>query len=137
MEVTENPVVCNSCEASLYSFASLITSWSVAINWNDDDITKEDYEGYEVKKESGDEFSDSNTNSSIGIVNNSDSAKTGNGRAKRKKTNAQIKSDDLSDSCESVNVKTKKIKSEDEDSEMEDMQLKNEEVDIKPDDEAG
>lgn len=94
----------------------------------------------DVKKEDDDMLSDSNTNSSCPI-DVSDSAKTVQ-KTKGKKEPAIVKVkteiDEISDSCGSVTSSSKDIKregaEEDKDEEMAEMQLKNEEVDIKPDD---
>lgn len=149
MEVTENPVVCDSCQKSLASFSTLIASWSIANGWNDEDMKEEfdEFEMVQVKKENFDEFSDSNTNSSTGIIGNSDSATktttTKKGKSNKNgqaATRVKVKTESgdvtLSDSSESVSVKHPKIKKEeqdqgrdDEDAEMKDLQLHNEEVD--------
>lgn len=113
-------------------------SWSIANNWNDNDEDMkedlDDYEMFEVKKESSDEVSDSKINSLIGTVD----VKTGS-KVVRKKTNVKVKSesDELPDSCDSVIEKIKTEEREEDNYEGEGLQLKNEEVDIKPEDEDG
>lgn len=136
-------MVCESCQKSLASFSTLISSWYIANGWNDEDM-KEDFDDFEmvqVKKENADDFSDSNTNSSTGIIDTSDSAKA---KSKNGQANIKVKTEhggDISDSTsESVNVKGIDVKKEaiDEETGMDqDLQLKNEEIDIKPEDEDG
>lgn len=138
-------MVCDACQKSLASFSTLIASWSIANGWNDDEDMKEDFDDFEmvqVKKEGFDELSDSNTNSSMGNIEVGDGSKSSkktkskNGQA----TAVKIKTegDGLSDSCESASVNNKEIKKEPEGgAEMEDLQLKSEEVNIKPEDEDG
>lgn len=131
-------MVCEPCQKSLASFWMLVSSWSIANDWNEDDEMKEDndFGAIEVKKEDVD-ISDSNTNSSS-VADISDSAKI---LKKPKANNEQVtkiktENDEVSDSSESASVISKDIKKEDneEDVDMQDLQLKNEEVDIKDED---
>lgn len=74
----ENPMVCLSCQNSLTSFSNLITTWSIASGWNDEDT--DDYDMLEVKQEDTNDVSDSDTNSSVVLVessHNSDYSKDG------------------------------------------------------------
>lgn len=133
-------MVCEVCQKSLASFSILISSWSITNDWNDDEDMKEndldDYGMVEVKKEAIDNFADLKTNSRC-TVDTDDGAKV----VKKIKGNdglrtiVKIESSEISDTSDSVPVKSKGVKieekEEDEDSEMGDVQLKNEEIDIK------
>lgn len=131
-------MVCESCQKSLVSFSTLITSWSIANGWNDDEDFKDDnFEMLQVKKEVVNDFSDSNTNSST--VEISGSARNPNNRLKQCTAATQIKTETgISDSSASVPVPNTPIKSEVHeeitDTPMEEIQLKSEEVDIKDED---
>lgn len=120
-------MVCFYCQKSLVSFSTLIASWSIANDWNDEEMKEElgNYEMVEVKKEDPLELSDSTTNSSCAI--------DFSGSVKQEIVKLKTEINEISDSAENVSVNTNDIKKDVQVNE--DEQLKNEEVDIKHDDE--
>lgn len=131
LKETENSNVCERCQKSLASFSTLVSSWSIANDWNEDD-EKEDMVGLEVvqvKQENVDDFSDSNT--AIDVSNGAKIVKKAKGD-QGQITNVKTESDEISDSSVSAFMNSKVIKKEQ--AEEENVQLKNEEVDIKDED---
>lgn len=148
-------MVCEVCQKSLASFSTLVSSWLIANDWNEDD-PKDDFEKVDVKKEAlNDEISDSDTNSPCALeVNTTNSATNGSATKKVKGKRGQstsvagsepskkikIEIDEISDSSNSVPLNNKDVKREEtednvETEEVEELQLKNEEIDIKDEDE--
>lgn len=145
LHVTENPLVCETCQKSLASFSTLVSSWSIANGWNGEDMKEvfDEFDVSQVKKENFDQLSDTNTNSSISIVEASGSGQTSSNAQRKNEQDVEVKNEinDVADLSESVSVDNKIVKKEEEDevdaigdAEMGDLQLKNEEVDIKDED---
>lgn len=134
--IEENWKVCEVCQKSVASFQTLLASWLIANEWNEDNM--KDIDKFEMMEE----IIENNECSDISVTNISTTkrVKSKNGQlhgdgAGSSNTKIKTEIDEISDFSLGVPLNSKHIKKVNvEDIEFSELQLKNEEVDIKDED---